>query len=193
MVKILGVACSPRKKGNTSFLIQTALNTIENECETKFISLAGKKINFCTACDYCKNEPKCSIDDDVEAILNEMKEADAIILGTPVYFGNMSAQAKALIDRSLPLRRNGMLLRDKIMGFVAVGGSRNGGQELVLQSLHNGFLIHECIIVSDKETAHFGGTVVGRNPGDAEKDDIGLKTVKNLAMRVLDITKKIKK
>ncbi|MHC1590808.1 MAG: flavodoxin family protein [Candidatus Helarchaeales archaeon] len=191
MVKILGISCSPRKNGNTASLVQLALDEIKSDCETEYISLAGKKIGFCIACDKCKDQPKCPIEDDVENILNSMKQADGIILGSPVYFGNMSAQAKALIDRTLVLRRHGMQLRNKVFGFISVGGSRNGGQEIVLQSLHAALLIHEAIIVSDRETAHFGGIAVGRNPGEAVKDEIGVKTVRNIAIKVLEIAKKI--
>ena len=144
------------------------------------------------ACDECKSDLECPIEDDMSSISEALQKAHGIIIATPVYFGNMSAQAKALIDRTLPMRRNGMRLKDKVIGCIAIGASRNGGQELVVQSLHNAFLIHECIIVSDTKTAHFGGIAVsGRNQDAVLADKSGLQTIKNLASQVMSVASKM--
>ena len=185
---ILGISTSPRKNKNTEFIVKKALETIKN-CETKFISLAELEVKPCNSCDFCKDKAECSIKDDMQQIYELLKTADGIIIASPVYFGNMSAQCKALIDRTLMLRRHKMALRDKIVGVLVVGRSRNGGQELVARSILDAFLIHECLIVSDQETAHFGGLV--HEP--AEKDEIGLKTVVNLAKKVEKIVLKLNK
>ncbi|MFX0141614.1 MAG: flavodoxin family protein [Candidatus Hodarchaeota archaeon] len=179
MAKILGISTSPRKNKNTEFLIKRALENIKN-CETEFISLAELEVKPCTSCDACKEKSECTIQDDMPKIYESMKNCDGLIIGSPVYFGNMSAQCKALIDRTLVLRRHKMALKNKVVGIIAVGRSRNGGQELVARSIQSAFLIHECLIVSDQETAHFGG--LAQEP--AEKDETGLKTVINLAKKV---------
>lgn len=185
---ILGISTSPRKNKNTEFLVKKALENIK-KCKTEFISLAELEVKPCTACDACKEQPECIIEDDMQKIYGPMKKAHGIIIGSPVYFGNMSAQCKALIDRTLVLRRHKMALKDKVVGVIAVGRSRNGGQELVAQSIQSAFLIHECLIVSDQETAHFGGLVLE----PAEEDEIGLNTVINLAKKVESVVLKINK
>ncbi len=186
-MKIIGISTSPRND-NTTFLVKNALNHIKT-CETQFISLADLEIKPCTSCDACKNKPECVIQDDMQGIYKSLKEADGIIIGSPVYFGNMSAQCKALIDRTLVLRRHKMALKNKVVGVIVVGRSRNGGQELTASSIHNAFLIHECIIVSDTETAHFGG--LATDP--AQNDELGVETVKNLARKVEEVVKLIHK
>ena len=84
---------------------------------------------------------------------------------------------------------NNLALKNKVVGVLAVGRSRNGGQELTAVSIHNAFLIHECIIVSDTETAHFGG--LATDP--AKNDELGMKTVINLAKKVEEIVLKLNK
>ena len=153
-MKIIGISTSPRKDGNTAFIVKKALETIES-CKTEYISLAEDEIKPCNSCNACKEKPECVIKDGMEKIYKLLRETDGIIIGSPVYFGNMSAQCKALIDRTLVLRRHKMALKNKVLGVLAVGRSRNGGQELTAISIHNAFLIHECIIVSDQVTAHF--------------------------------------
>lgn len=183
---ILGISTSPRKNKNTEFLVKKALENIK-KCNTEIISLAELEVKPCTSCDACKDKAECIIDDDMQKIYELLKRADGIIIASPVYFGNMSAQCKALIDRTLMLRRHKMALKDKVVGVLAVGRSRNGGQELVARSIQSAFLIHECLIISDQETAHFGGLV--HEP--AEKDEIGLKTVVNLAKKMEELVLKL--
>ncbi|ENN96426.1 NADPH-dependent FMN reductase [Methanocaldococcus villosus KIN24-T80] len=190
---ILGISGSPRE-GNTSFLVKEALKAAANEgFDTEFISLAKKEMNPCIACNVCKETGQCQIIDDVEDILNKMREADGIIIGSPVYFGGVSAQLKILMDRSRPLRY-GFQLKNKVGGAIAVGASRNGGQETTIQQIHNFFLIHSMIIVGDAEpTAHYGGTGVGKDPEDCKNDDIGLETARNLGRKVAEVVKLIKR
>ncbi|WP_456372604.1 flavodoxin family protein [Methanocaldococcus sp.] len=193
-MKVIGISGSPRPDGNTSLLVRESLNAIAEEgIETEFISLAGKELNPCLGCNICKETGYCQILDDIEPILEKMKEADGIILGSPVYFGGVSAQLKMLMDRSRPLRI-GFQLRNKVGGAIAVGASRNGGQETTIQQIHNFFLIHSMIVVGDNDpTAHYGGTGVGKSPGDCEKDEIGLETARNLGKKVAEVIKLIKK
>lgn len=190
-MKILGISGSHRNEGNTDLLVKKALEVCEKKgLETEFISLSNKKIEFCTHCDACKEPPhKCVINDDVFEILEKMKNSDAIILGSPTYFASVSGRLKALFDRTLPLRRNNLQLSGKLGGAIAIGGSRNGGQEFVAMQIHNWMLLHEMVVVSDKTTAHFGGIAVGRKPGDALEDKTGLQTVENLALKICETLK----
>jgi multimeric flavodoxin WrbA len=194
-MKILGIAGSPRTGGNTEILVRKALEVCGGRgAETVFVSLAGKEINPCTSCDACRHHPhKCIQGDDVGAILDEMGSADAIIVGSPTYFASVSGKLKSLFDRTLPLRRDNYRLSGKVGGAISVGGSRNGGQEHVCVQIHNWMLLHEMVVVADRKTAHFGGIAVGRNAGDVSGDDLGRYTVENLALRVFDVVKEMKK
>ncbi len=190
-MKVLGISGSPRKNSNTEKLVAHALKICKDAgFETELIALSKMKIGYCTACDACKPEPhRCPIKDDVPKIFEAMESADAIIIGSPTYFSSISGQLKVLFDRTLPLRRAGSKLSGKVGGAIAVGRSRNGGQEFVASQIMRWFLLHEMIVVADKETAHFGGIAVEKD-GDAMKDQIGVKTVGNLARKVVEVLKK---
>ncbi|WP_421077754.1 flavodoxin family protein [Methanothermococcus sp. Ax23] len=192
-MKIIGICGSPRN-GNTSFLIKEALKSAEEEgAETEFISLSDKELNPCIACEVCKQEGECVIMDDINEILEKMKEADGIIIGSPVYFGGVSAQTKMLFDRSRPCRI-GFKLKNKIGGAISVGASRNGGQETTIRQIHDFMLIHSMIVVGDKEpTAHYGGTGVGGAVDACENDEAGINTARNLGKKVAEVVKLIKK
>jgi len=187
VLKVLGISGSHRGEGNTVDLVEKALSVCEEKgFEVEFVSLADKSIGFCTDCGRCRGSFECSIDDDVFPILEKMRDADALIVGSPAYFASVSGRLKTLFDRTLPLRRNAMMLSGKVGACVSVGGSRNGGQEFVVRDITNWMLLHEMIVVSDKKTAHFGGIAVGRNPPDALQDEVGLKTVVNVSEKVCE-------
>ncbi len=173
-MEILGISGSHRK-GNSEILVKKALEVCrEKGYKSEFISLAGLDIGY-----YGSEK------NDIESILDAMVRAEAIIIGSPTYFASVSGKLKSLFDWSLLLRK-GYKLSGKLGGAIAVGGSRNGGQEFVTMQIHNWMLLHEMIVVSDKNTAHFGGIAVGKNPGDVLKDDIGIKTVENLAVNIIE-------
>ncbi|AEH07394.1 flavodoxin family protein [Methanothermococcus okinawensis] len=193
-MKIIGICGSPRKNGNTSFLVKEALKAAEEEgVKTEYVSLYDKELNPCIACDVCKQEGKCVIMDDINEILEKMEEADGIIIGSPVYFGGVSAQTKMLFDRSRPCRI-GFKLKNKVGGAISVGASRNGGQETTIRQIHDFMLIHSMIVVGDNEpTAHYGGTGVGGAPGACQEDEFGITTARNLGKKVAEVVKLIKK
>ncbi len=189
-MRVVGISGSPRGGGNTESLVRRALELCGKKgAEVEFIPLSGKKIEYCEGCFNCKKN-SCVKEDDIRGILDSMKHADALIIGSPTYFSSVSGKLKSLFDRSLPLRSRDYMLRDKIGGAIAVGGSRNGGQEFTIREIHNWMLLNEMIVVADRETAHFGGICVGRDPADVLDDRIGLRTVDNLALRVLDVAVK---
>jgi multimeric flavodoxin WrbA len=160
----------------------------------QLIELAGKKVGPCTACGICKQGLVCGWDDDFGELIPVLADPNVagIIIGTPVYFGGMTAQCKAFLDRCVVFRRNGWLLRDKVGGVLAVGGVRNGGQELTLQSVRAAMLCHDMVCVSDgKDTAHFGAALFSRGPGGIEADEEGLKTARNLGRRVAELARRL--
>jgi len=208
-MKIVGISGSPRAKGNTDTLVQEALKTAsEMGANTEFVSLAGKKIKPCTGCGTCYTEKSKGIciikDDDVPEIFAVMKEADGIIIASPVYFLSVTAQLKALFDRSVILRyakgmpadRPGVtggpdfLLKNKVGGAIAVGGGRDGGQLFTINSILQWMLTQSMIVVGNNFT--MGGSAMAGMKGDAVKDEIGLAMAKHVGLRVAEVTGKIK-
>lgn len=122
-MKVLGISSSPRRKGNTETLIIEALKGAESEgAETEMFSVAGKDIKPCDGCQTCVLTGQCHIKDDVQGLFQKMIAADGIIFGTPIYFYAMSAQAKAIMDRTYSLRRPDFKLANKVGGIIAVAG-----------------------------------------------------------------------
>jgi len=198
-VKIVGICCSPRKGQTTFQAMQVCLEaalTQDGTITTQLIELAGLDIRPCHACGECKNRLACPIEDDVASLVPILSDPDvaAMIIGTPVYFGTMTAQCKAFIDRCVMFRRNGWLFRNRVGGVLAVGGVRNGGQELTIQAVQAAMLCHDMICVSDGQpTAHFGATVFSGAEGGVERDDFGLQTARHLGRRVAQLATAIRR
>jgi multimeric flavodoxin WrbA len=190
-MKILGLNASHREKSNSGLMLSKALGVCSQKgFDVEQVDLFDKDIRFCTVCDACKGGFKCSLDDDVFPLLEKMAAADGILVSTPTYFGGVCGRLRALFDRSLPLRRSGLMLSGKTGAALAVGGSRNGGQEHTIQQIHLWMLIHEMRVVGDKKTAHFGGIVTAREPESALDDGWGMKTVENTAYNLCETLKK---
>ncbi len=99
-MKVLGVVGSRRKSGNTAYLVQQALKAIESkEVETELIFLGDYNIRGCTGCEGCKDTYKCVVMDDMQKIYPLIIDSDAIVLGSPTYFYNITAEMKAFIER----------------------------------------------------------------------------------------------
>jgi multimeric flavodoxin WrbA len=196
-IKIIGVSCSPRKGKSSMFALETCLSFAEKTSDyltTELIDLADIKVNPCTACGKCRKELACSQVDDFQKLIPVISDPQVagLILSTPVYMGTMTAQAKAFLDRCVLFRRNGAILRNKVGGVIAIGGFRNGGQELTIQAIHASMLVHDMILVGDSfTTSHFGATVWSGHPDGYEDDMFGLDTVRNLGQRVAEISLKI--
>ena len=123
-MKILALSFSPRKKGNTEILLAEALRGARGEgAETELYSVSGKNIQPCDGCRTCFRKDKCHIEDDMQELYDKMLSADGIIFGTPVYFFSLTAQGKAVIDRTYALNRPERSLANKVGGVIAVAGS----------------------------------------------------------------------
>jgi multimeric flavodoxin WrbA len=196
-MKILGVCASPRK-GQTCFAaLETALAAAQEAVpgvETELVELAGKQLNGCVACGKCMKKITCSQDDYMGELMPLLMDKDlgGIILASPVYLGGMTSQAKAFLDRCVPLRRNGYLLSNKVGGAIAVGGMRNGGQTVTLQQIHASMLVHDMVVVSDGQPfSHFGGTGFSGMEGGIKSDEFGLATSANVGRRVAGVAAKL--
>ncbi|MBW2369570.1 MAG: flavodoxin family protein [Deltaproteobacteria bacterium] len=204
-VKILGIAGSPRKNGNTTTLVQKALEGAASvpNVETELYQLAGKKVHYCIACFKCLEKGKCIIEDDLQEIADKYMAADGIIWGAPVYFVSLPASMKAVIDRlgnSLATRyvlQGGDIPRlCKVGGAVTGGAHRNGGQDLVLSYLNdcnlilNGFSVSGDTITGSYigSAAHTGGdNPIGKD--NVSNDSEGLHTALTTGKRVAEATK----
>ncbi len=189
---IIGICCSPRPQ-KTTYEAMCACLDAAGQVEgvnTKLIELAGKTVGPCQACGACTKELKCATDDDFGEFIEVFQDPAfaGLIIGTPVYFGMMTAQCKAFLDRTAVFRRNGWMLRDKVGGVLAVGRVRNGGQELTIQAVRTAMLCHDMICVSDgRPTAHFGAALWSGGAGGIPADKQGLETARNLGRRVAEV------
>ena len=114
-MKVLGIVGSPRKNGNTQIMVEEVLAATQQAgAETDIFLIAGKTINGCDACGSCARTGKCKIKDDMQELYKKMEWADAIVFGSPVYFNYVTAQAKAIIDRTFCY-----LFSHKLKGKVA--------------------------------------------------------------------------
>jgi multimeric flavodoxin WrbA len=166
------------------------------EAETMLMELSDMKINGCVACGKCMKVLECSQEDDFVKMIPILSDSAlaGLVVATPVYFGSMTSQCKAFLDRCVMFRRNGFLLRDKVGGVIAVGGVRNGGQELTIQMVQAAMLVQDMIVVSEgKPTSHYGATLWSGHPDGIEKDTFGLETARNLGRRVAEVAAKMHK
>ncbi|MFH1090389.1 MAG: flavodoxin family protein, partial [Pseudomonadota bacterium] len=131
-MKILGLMCSPRKGGNTEILMNEALEGARSAgAETELIFVADKNIAPCDGCETCHKTGQCRTKDDMQDIYEKMEAADGIIFGTPVYFTNVSAQAKIIIDRTYAFLVSGKL-KGKVAGALIAVRRVGAGQVLGL-------------------------------------------------------------
>ncbi len=193
-MKIIGIAASARKNKSTHFLLDQCLKEskrtaelLGKNLEVELIDLASLQLHGCIACDKCKKGVLCSQEDDFQPLISQLADPEVvgIIMATPVYMGCMSAQAKAFIDRTVLFRRNGFMFKNKLGGVIAVGGSRNGGQELTIQAVHAAMMIHDMIIVGDGD--HFGGAAWANHPEGYKGDATGISTAENLGKRMSEV------
>ena len=190
-MKVVAFNGSARKDGNTAILLRRVLKVLETEgIETELIQLAGEQIHGCTACGVCfqvKNKQCKIVSDNVNSYIEKMAAADGIILGSPTYFSMMSSEMKALIDRAgFVGRANPDLYKRKVgASVVAV---RRAGAIPTLDAMNRFFLISDMIIPGSS----YWNLGIGRNRGDVEKDEEGMKTMDELGKNMAWLLKKLK-
>ncbi len=170
---------SGRKDGNTAMMIAEAFKPLQAAgIETEMVQLAGNTIRGCTACYKCveNQDKRCVIGNDiVNDCIEKMIEADGIILASPTYFADVSAELKALIDRSgIVTRVNDNLLARKV--GAAIVAVRRGGAIHVYDSINHFFLLSQMIVPGSS----YWNIGFGRNIGDVQEDAEGLQTMIDL-------------
>ena len=186
-MKAIGIVGSPRKGGNTEILTSHTLKAIEEEgLDTELIRLAGLDIRPCDACRICREGGSCPIDDDLFPIYTKMKEAEAIILASPVYFGSATAQLKALMDRTGYMSYDTRPFAGKVGGPLVV--ARRAGQNFTFAQLM--FWFHILGFFMPGST--YWNIAFGRQPGEVEGDEEGLRTAWNFGKNIAFLVKKLK-
>lgn len=187
-MKVVGIVGSPRKGGNTEILTAHALQAIAEEgLETELISLAGLEIKPCTACMACSKGEQCSIQDDLFPLYLKMKEADGIILASPVYFGSATALIKGLMERTGYISRfNQDSFKGKVGGPLVV--ARRAGHNFTMAQLTLWYQILGLTVPGSS----YWNIAFGRAPGEVTKDEEGMKTTWNFGKNVAFVIKKLK-
>ncbi len=190
-VKIIGLACSPRKGKTTAqalgICLEAAKAVAADRIEVELIELAEMEIPGSPCAGIPLKEGQKDDFPELAAKLADSK-VGGIIVGSPVYFGSMTYLCKALLDRCIALRMRQFALSGKVGGVVAVGGVRNGGQELTIQGIQAALLCQEMIVVGDgRPTGHWGATVWNNGKDDISQDEFGVVTLKNLGRRVAEV------
>ncbi|MCW4022638.1 MAG: flavodoxin family protein [archaeon] len=185
---IVGICGSPRKAATEHVLLQALTMLEEKGFETELFTVRNKKIDFCTHCDYCLKQKECIKKDDMTTVYNLLKKADGIIVATPVYNGAVSAQIKAVMDRTRALLASDPnSLKNKRGMAIAVGGDRSGGQELAIQQIHTFYILNGIVPISGGFFgANLGASLWSKDTLNGVKEDTegfrGLKkTVKRFA------------
>lgn len=182
-MRALAINGSPRKGGNTEALLRKALEPIAAAGHgTDYVQVGGTRIQGCTSCGACgrMRNRRCVMDDDIfNLAFAKALSADAIIVGSPTYFANMTAETAAFLERAgYVALANGGLLRRKI--GAAVVAQRRGGAVNVMEAINRTFLINQ-MVVPGSTYWNFG---VGMAPLDVLGDEEGLRNMKDLGEQI---------
>lgn len=187
-MKVLGINSSARKDGNTAILINRVFEALNNAgIETELVQLAGKVIEPCKACWACGGQRNCVHGKDCfREVFEKMKEADGILLGSPVYSANISANMQALLERAAvvtDMNREASLFTHKV--GAAVTAARRGGALQAIDNMNHFFLNHEMYVAGST----YWNMGYGQMPGDVEKDQEALANMDNLGQHMAYLLK----
>ena len=189
-MKVLGIAGSLRPKSNTLVYVETALGVFKDSgIETTLISLRGKEIKPCTGCYDCVKKGYCTIKgDDFDEILDEIRVAEGLILGSPVYLSSVVPQMMALLARATFVAYwNDKFLSGKVGGPITV--ARRAGHNLAFSQLLLWFFINGVTVPGS--TYWNVGMAGAAGARDVENDQEGLDTVVNFAHNMTQVMNKI--
>jgi len=178
-MNVVAFCASARRNGNTKLLLETVLEPLQEAgAVTELVELAGSNLKGCKACFVCikKKDGSCAIKDDMlNDCVEKMAKADAVILGSPTYFADVSTEMKALIDRSgMVGRANGDLYKRKL--GAAVVAVRRAGSIHAFDTMNHFFQISQMIIVGSS----YWNIGIGREKGEVASDEEGMKTMRQL-------------
>jgi multimeric flavodoxin WrbA len=189
-MKVTAFNGSPRKDGNTAHLINHVFDALQAEgIETEMVQVGDNLIHGCRACYQCfeNKNGRCVIDNDiVNECIGKMRQSDGIILASPTYFADITPELKALIDRAgfVSKANEGFLKRKVGAAVIAV---RRGGEIHAFDTINHLFLICEMIIPG----SCYWNMGFGRNKGEVENDEEGIRTMKVLGENMAWLLKRI--
>lgn len=176
-MKVLLINGSPRQQGNTATaLAEVARQLAAEGIESEQVWIGNKPVRGCTACGQCsvKGLGRCVFDDDVcNSISAKFNEADALIIGSPVYYGQPNGALLSIIQRAF--YSNGASISGKPAAAIAV--CRRGGATATFEALNMPFQMMNMPVV----TSQYWNIVYGREPGQAANDTEGMQTMRTLA------------
>ncbi len=186
-MRVVLLSGSPRPEGNTFQVVEECASVIrEQGLDAEVISLAGMKIESCTACRRCAKEGNCVLDDGLAGIIDRIRDAEGFIVASPVYFGTARGDVMAA------LQRNGMVsmstsrfLSWKVGGPIAV--ARRGGHTAAIQEMLMFFFINNMIVPGST----YWNMLFGKEPGEVWKDVEGITTVRLFSENVARLIRKI--
>lgn len=176
-MKVLAINSSARKDGNTAILINKVFEELQKDgIETELVQLSGQMLEPCKACFACGGQKNCiHRKDRFREVFDKLKEADGILLGSPVYSTNVSANMQAFLERAAVVcDMNPGLLTHK--AGAAVAAARRGGALQAIDTMNHFFLNHEMYVVGST----YWNMAYGQMPGDVEKDKEGVENMENL-------------
>jgi len=188
-MNVFAVNGSPRHEGNTYQMLTTVLNVCEKAgFSTELYQAGGRVVKGCMACGACgTHKGRCATDDWVNEVYQKMKAADAIIIGSPTYFSDLTPETKAVIDRcGFISRRDGSGFARKV--GAAVSAVRRAGGIHTLDSIQHFFLINEMIVPGSS----YWNMSLSRDLQDYEKDQEGIATMERLGENIVWLLNKIK-
>ncbi len=186
-MKAIGIVGSPRENGNTEILTKHALKAIEEEgLDTELIRLAGRDIRPCDACMVCREEEQCPINDDLFPLYTKMKEAEAIILASPVYFGSATALLKAFMERTGYMSGSRRVFAGKVGGPLVV--ARRAGQNFTFAQIMYWFHILGFFMPGST----YWNIAFGHEKGGVKEDEEGLRTAWNFGKNIAFLVKKLR-
>ncbi len=189
-MKVFAINGSARKDGNTAALVRHVFSELEAEgIECEMLQLSGERIRGCAACYECfeRLDKRCVMDEDIaNACIAKMVEADGVIMASPVYFSDVTAELKALIDRAgFVCRANGSLLQRKV--GAAVIAVRRGGAIHAFDTINHFFHIQQMIVPG----SIYWNMGFGLQKGEVEDDEEGVRTMKTLGQNMAWLMKRI--
>lgn len=183
-MKVLMLNGSPHVRGNTALaLAEMEKIFAENGIESEIIPVGSKSVRGCMACGYCGEHGKCVINDLVNEVADKFREADGLVVASPVYYASANGTLISLLDRLFYSRS--FETRMKVGASVAV--CRRGGASATFDELNKYFTISNMPVVSSQ----YWNSVHGTAPGEAAQDDEGLQTVRVLARNMSFLIKAI--
>lgn len=182
-MKVLAINGSARKNGNTAIIMGKVLEELNSaDIETEMIQFAGSIIEPCKACWACGGQNNCAHKNDMfREVYEKMMDADGIILGSPVYSANISANMQAFLERAAvvgDMNQEGKTMRHKVGASVAA--ARRGGALQAVDTMNHFFLNHEMYVVGST----YWNMVYGQMPGEVQNDTEGLANMKNLGQNM---------